>query len=77
MFSFLRKRRSTAELDDLIREMKVNLENNYKSLAHEARKKLGQRTDELYAEGKLTQSEYEKYTAIFTEYTEMLKDYHH
>ena len=77
MFAFFRKRRAAAELDALISEIKVNLENNYKSLAHEARKKLGQRTEELYAAGKISASEYEKYSSIFTEYTEMLKDYHH
>ena len=74
---FFHKKRASAELDGILREMKINLENNYKSLAHEARKKLGARTEELYAEGKLSEAEYKKYSAIYTEYTEMLRDYHH
>lgn len=74
---FFLKKRASAELDALIGEMKINLANNYKSLAHEARKKLGARTEELYRAGKLSEKEYRKYSAVYTEYTEMLHDYHH
>lgn len=74
---FWKKRRAAAELDALIDEMKINLANNYKSLAHDARKKLGARTEQLWAQGKLTEKEYKKYSAIYTEYTEKLHGYHH
>lgn len=65
------------ELDNLIDEMKINLANNYKSTAHAARIKLGERCEVLHHEGKLKDADYTKYRAIFDEYTEMLKDYHH
>ena len=65
------------ELDLLIFELQQNLENNYKSVAHEYRKKLGNRCEELYNEGKLSEKDYKKYRAVFDHYTILLKDYHH
>jgi len=74
---FIFKSKAKKELDGLIFDIKINLQNNYKSLAHEARKALGQRTEELFAEGKINEKDYKKYISVFDEYTEMLKDYHH
>jgi len=74
---FFQKKRASAELDALIDEMKINLANNYKSLAHDARKRLGERTEQLHDEGILSEKEYKKYSAIYTEYTEKLHGYHH
>ena len=65
------------ELDGLIDEMKINLANNYKSTAHAARIKLGERCEQLHSEGMLGEKDYEKYRAVFEKYTEMLRDYHH
>ena len=65
------------ELDALIDEMKINLQNNYKSTAHAARIRLGERCEQLHAEGALPDAAYEKYRAIYDKYTEMLRDYHH
>lgn len=69
--------RAVKELDALIEEMKQYLQNNYKSLAHDARKKLGERTEQLRQEGKLTEKEYKKYCAVYKTYTERLANYHH
>jgi hypothetical protein len=71
------KSKGARELEGIIREMKLNLENNYKSTAHEYRKRLGVRCEELYNEGKLSEKDYKKYRAVFEYYTILLKDYHH
>lgn len=71
------KSKAVKELDSLIDEMKINLANNYKSTAHAAREKLGDRCETLYSEGKLKEAEYKKYKGIYEEYTELLKNYHH
>ena len=65
------------ELDSIFAELKANLENNYKDAAHDARKKLGARCEELYAEGSLKEKPYLRYKKLFEEYTVMMKDYHH
>ena len=48
------------ELDMLVFELQQNLENNYKSVAQEYRKKLGERVEELRAEGKLDEKVHAK-----------------
>lgn len=65
------------ELDGIIEDMKINLANNYKEPAHKARERLGQRAEELYAEGRLKAAAYRRYRGIYEEYTIRLKDYHH
>ena len=69
--------KAVRELDAIIFEIDVNLENKYKSTAHEARKKLGVRVEELYREGKLKEKEYFHYRARYETYTQVMKDYHH
>ena len=71
------KSKGEKELANLLFEMRCNLENNYKDSAHNARRRLGQRAEELYAEGKIGPKVYEKYHRIYEEYTEKLKDYRH
>lgn len=71
------KSKAEKELDSLISDIKINLQNNYKSLAHEARKTLGQRTESLFNEGRINEKVYRKYAAIYSEYTEIMKGYHH
>ena len=65
------------ELDAIIFEIDVNLQNNYKSTAHAARKKLGERVEALRQEGKLKEKAYRYYRARFETYTQVMKDYHH
>ncbi len=71
------KSRAERELDSIIRELQLNLENNYKSVAHEYRIKLGERCEELLAEGKLRESDYSFYKKLYEEYSEKMKNYHH
>lgn len=65
------------ELDTFLAELRANLENNYKDTAHEARRHLGSRCEELFAAGKLSEKEYRKYRILYESYTEKMKDYHH
>ena len=67
----------TRELEEIKKEIDINLQNNYKSVAHEKRKLLGLRAEELYKAKKIKEKEYKKYICIYDEYTEMMKDYHH
>ena len=71
--------RSQAEklLDSIIDEIKVNLENNYKSTAHDARRKLGETIEALRAAGQLDDRLYKQYRGIYEDFTEKMKDYHH
>ena len=46
-------RKTKKKLDSLINEMNVNLENNYKDLAHDALKELDRQVTEMAASGEL------------------------
>ena len=65
------------ELDSILADLKAYLENNYKDAAHDARKKLGERCEALYADGKLKEKAYLRYKKLFEEYTISMKNYHH
>ena len=69
--------RAEKELLKIIDEININLANNYKDVAHDARKRLGSRADELFAEGKLSEKEHLHYRRVYEEYTEKMKNYHH
>ena len=69
--------RYVRELDSIIEAMKINLQNNHKEPAHNERKKLGARTEQLYSEGRINEQTYKKYMQIYNEYTIKLKDYKH
>lgn len=65
------------ELKAIIAELQANLENNYKDSAQAARKMLGERLEELRAEGKLSDKEYKKFYAIYSEYSVKMTGYKH
>lgn len=71
------KRRIRLELEALLNEMKINLENNYKDLAHEALKKLHTTLEDYHETGILKDKDYNKYKQVANEYSMRLKDYHH
>lgn len=64
-------------LDSIIEDIKINLSNNYKEPAHNARKKLNEKIEEFHQGGTLKDKEYTKYKMIADKYNEMMKDYHH
>ena len=74
---FLFRSKAQKELDFILQELKNFLSNNYKDQAHNCRKLLGQRAEELYAEGKLKRSQYLKYREIYQRYTSLMENYHH
>ena len=71
------KSKGERELEGLYESMRINLQNNYKEPAHNDRKRIGERAQALYDEGKISEKVYKKYIQIYNEYTIKLKDYHH
>ena len=65
------------EMDGLLKELKINLENNYKDLAHDALKKLHVSLEAHHQNGSLKEKDYQKYKKIADEYSVRLADYHH
>ena len=74
---FFQKRNAKKELESLLFEMQQYLQNNYKDLAHETRRKLGERTEELYAAGLIDEKTAKKYRTLYEEYTTRLHGYRH
>ena len=71
------KNPAVLEIEEIIADMQANLENNYKDAAQAAREKLKRRLDELYAEGKLKEKDYKRFSVIYTEYSVRMTGYHH
>ena len=71
------KRSVKLELDGLMNELKMNLENNYKDLAHDALKKLHATLDEYLKNGTLKEKDYKKYKNVADDYSKRLANYHH
>lgn len=71
------KNPAVREIEEIIADMQANLENNYKDAAQAAREKLKRRLDELYAEGKLKEKDYKRFSVIYTEYSVRMTGYHH
>lgn len=65
------------ELDTILDTLQANLENNYKDAAQRARVSLRDRTEELYASGALSEKEYRRYMAKYTEYSVRMTGYGH
>ncbi len=76
MMLFFRSK-AQKELDFILQELKNFLSNNYKDQAHDCRKLLGKRAEELYAAGKLNKAQYRKYREEVRYYTDLMKNYHH
>lgn len=70
-------RKTKKKLDSLINEMNVNLENNYKDLAHDALKELDRQVTEMAASGELKEKYYERYRNLVDDTKRRLANYHH
>lgn len=70
-------RKTKKKLDSLINEMNVNLENNYKDLAHDALKELDRQVTEMAASGELKRKYYERYRNLVDDTKRRLANYHH
>ncbi len=71
------KSKGERELERIFESMKINLQNNYKEPAHNDRKRLGDRAEALFSEGKINERVYKKYVCLYEEYSIKLKNYHH
>ncbi len=71
------KSKAEKELDNIIKDIDINLSNNYKEPAHNARAKLASRTAELLKSKRINEDTYKRYMQIYEKYTVMMRDYHH
>lgn len=71
------KRGIRMELDNLLKDLQMNLENNYKDLAHDALKKLHSTLEEYLEKGLLKEKDYARYKKIADDYSVKMADYHH
>lgn len=77
MLNFMQKRKAKLILNAKLDELKMNLENNYKDLAHAALKDYLAVLEQLRCDNMLTDRDYEKYRKTGTDYQKQMADYHH
>lgn len=71
------KRSVRIELDSVLNDLKINLENNYKDLAHDALKRLHAMLEDYLSDGTLKEKDYKKYKKIADDYSARMAGYHH
>lgn len=71
------KRSVKHQLDDKLNELNMNLENNYKDLAHGALKELDIMVEEMKSSGDLKEKDYQKMRNLVDSYKTRLLNYHH
>lgn len=71
------KKKKCAQLDIILNDLRMNLENNYKDLAHDALKRLHSTLEMLHEEGQIKEKEYQKYKEIADDYSKRMEQYHH
>ncbi|MBQ7826762.1 MAG: hypothetical protein IJX47_03320 [Clostridia bacterium] len=69
--------RANKELKSILHELRQYLSNNYKEPAHRAKDRLIARTEELYADGALSEKDYREWKSVCEEYVRKMADYHH
>jgi len=72
-----KSKQAKAEVLLLFKEIQINLENNYKDLAIDARKKASKRLEELHTSGELCEKDYDKLKKQMDDYTKRMEGYHH
>jgi hypothetical protein len=71
------KRKLRLAIESKMNELKMNLENNYKDLAHDALKELQSTLEEYKESGELKEKDYLKYKGIADHYAARMMNYHH
>ena len=71
------KRKIKQDLEGKLNELKINLENNYKDLAHDALKELQKTLDAYKESGELKEKDYLKYKQTADHYAMRMANYHH
>ena len=64
-------------IENKFKELQMNLENNYKDLAIDARKDLEETLERLHESGELKEKYYKKYKEKLDDYTNRMIGYHH
>lgn len=64
-------------IETLFNEIQINLENNYKDLAIDARKKAESRLESLKNSGDLSEKDYDKLKLTLDGYVKRMEGYHH
>ncbi|MBQ8147336.1 MAG: hypothetical protein IJ040_00940 [Lachnospiraceae bacterium] len=71
------KRKIKLDLDGKMNELKINLENNYKDLAHDALKELQTALENYKESGEMKEKDYMKYKQKVDSYAMRMMNYHH
>lgn len=71
------KKKIRKELEAILNDLRINLENNYKDLAHDALNRLHATLDEYYKSALIKEKDYNKYKKIADDYTQKMMYYHH
>ncbi|MDE5965448.1 MAG: hypothetical protein K2G89_01255 [Lachnospiraceae bacterium] len=71
------KRTIKKVLDGKMNELVINLENNYKDLAHDALKDLQDTLERMKDSGELKEKDYLKYKQKADDYARRMVGYHH
>lgn len=77
MFGFLKKVKTSGELDRMIAEIEMNMQNNYKDAARAAFKEFEEKYTALTGSGDLSENQKSMYSAKLSGYREKLKAYSH
>ena len=77
MFGFLKKVKTSGELDRMIAEIEMNMQNNYKDAARAAFKEFEEKYTALTGSGDLSENQKSMYSAKLSGYREKLKGYSH
>lgn len=65
------------EMEKLLNDIQINLENNYKDLAIEARNVAEERMAQMKTGGQISDKEYKKLKERLDSYTQRMVGYHH
>ncbi len=71
------KRSTKKVLDGKLSELTMNLENNYKDLAHDALKDLQGTLEQMKGSGELKEKDYLRYKQKADDYAQRMVGYHH
>lgn len=64
-------------IEGLFNELQMNLSNNYKDLAHDAKKEISIKLEEYYKKGDIKEKEYLNFKKKLDEYENKMVGYHH
>lgn len=70
-------KKAKKEILDIFNEIQINLENNYKDLAIEARRKAEITLERLKTENRLSSKDYDKLKISLDDFTKRMEGYHH